>query len=591
MNTHRYIIYIVLICLLPYTMATGNKKDTCFKALEKDKQHLDKIAKQLDLYDRDNYYYTLPLHNRNYRLDSMADYKHILSNINYHCDNQLRKMKYNINAYPCIPNIYVLKAMSLYYSQQYQQAKDVYTTLLEQYTHDSNQYIAYMCQYINCTFLMGEYENASIMLDTLTAQYDSTALMHNINYLFTAADLYVEWEQWDKAVPVLQQILNTKVSYLLKTRTHFILGQVYENQKQYDLAIASFKTVTGRNVSNQNMYSYATLHQHFCQLDKEKQRQDSIEQEIYRQAHPTPTTFEPSMVESSIEHNNFENDYPYYFNDLAAMFFLEDTEDDIDDSTYIDDIDEDEYSITMLDSIFENWDSIAIHIPKTDFSTMKDTTYLPLVGADYQLPKFNPVISQFGWRRRRYHYGVDTRNQMYDSIFCLFDGVVRISKYNRSYGNVVIVRHYNGMETFYAHCSKLLVEPNDEVKAGQLIALVGSTGRSTGPHLHLETRYKGTPINPERIIDFENQKLIADTLLICKETFSLRKINDNTSSGSVSSTSGSGSRSGNASYYTVRYGDTLSSIAQRHHTSVSNIKRMNGLRSDFIREGQKLRVR
>ncbi|MBO4581060.1 MAG: peptidoglycan DD-metalloendopeptidase family protein [Bacteroidales bacterium] len=581
-------LYIIFALLLPYWLYAGNK-DTCFQALKKDRQKLQSIARQLDNYDRDNYYYTLPLHNRNYNFDSLQDWEHTLKNINYHCDNQLRKMQYNINAYPCIPNIYYLKALALFYVKDYPQAQETYATLLEKYVQDTTFYIEIMCRYINCTYLMGEYEQASFMLDTLTLQYDSSLLMNNLTYLYTATDLYLEWEQWDKAIPVLQQLLNNKIPYALKTRVWFILGQIYESQKQYDNAIEHFRTVTNRNVASLNMRSYAILHQHFCQLDKEKHYQDSIEQEIYKLNNPTPTTFEPSVVESSSEHNNFENQYPYYFNDLASMFFFEDTEEDPDDSTYWDDFEDEEMSAALLDSIFENWDSISIHIPRTDFSTMKDTLYLPLVGPGYKLPKFNSLVSKFGWRKRRYHYGVDTKNQMYDSIYCVFDGVVRIAKRNRTYGNVVIVRHYNGMETFYAHCSKLLVNPNEEVKAGDVIALVGSTGRSTGPHLHFETRYKGTPINPEFIIDFENNKLRSDTLLICKETFSLKKSSGSARTSSAGNTGTS--YSGNAAYYTVRYGDTLSSIAQKYHTSVSNIKRMNGLRSDFIREGQKLRVR
>ncbi|MBP5413228.1 MAG: peptidoglycan DD-metalloendopeptidase family protein [Bacteroidales bacterium] len=584
-NSKQYLYLLILTLLIPYCIFAGNK-DTCFQALKKDQKKLLSIVKQLDKYDQDNYYYTLPLHNRNYNFDSLQEWEHSLKNINYHCDNQLRKMQYDFNAYPCIPNIYYLKALSLFYVKDYRQAKDTYATLLQKYVQDTTFLIEIMCRYINCTYLMGEYEQASLMLDTLTCQYDSSLLMNNLPYLFTATDLYLEWEQWDKAIPVLQQLLGTPISYALKTRVWFILGQIYENQKQYDNAIEHFKIVSGRNVSSVNMRSYAILHQHFCQLDKEKHYQDSIEQEIYKLNHPTPPTFEPSIVESSSEHNNFENQYPYYFNDLASMFFFEDTEDDLDDSTYLNDIEAEEMSAALLDSIFENWDSISIHIPRTDFSTMKDTLYLPLVGPGYQLPKFNSLVSKFGWRKRRYHYGVDTKNQMYDSIYCVFDGVVRIAKRNRTYGNLVIVRHYNGMETFYAHCSKLLVNPSEEVKAGDVIALVGSTGRSTGPHLHFETRYKGTPINPEFIIDFENNKLRSDTLLICKETFSLKK-----TSGTTHTSTGNTTGSGSSTYYTVRYGDTLSSIAQKYHTSVSNIKRINGLRSDFIREGQKLRVR
>jgi murein DD-endopeptidase MepM/ murein hydrolase activator NlpD len=215
---------------------------------------------------------------------------------------------------------------------------------------------------------------------------------------------------------------------------------------------------------------------------------------------------------------------------------------------------------------------------------MTDTIFLPLIepNVNYTLPRMGSIISRFGWRRHRYHYGIDTKNAYGDSIFCIFDGVVRIAKRNRTYGNVVIVRHYNGLETFYAHCSKLLVEPNQEVKAGELIALVGSTGRSRGPHLHFETRYQGWAFNPEYMINFEEGRLISDTLMITKETFNYLR------SGS-SSVSSPPPPSG-AVYYKIRSGDTLSTIARRYRTNVNNIKRLNGLKSDFIREGQRIRV-
>jgi murein DD-endopeptidase MepM/ murein hydrolase activator NlpD len=302
-----------------------------------------------------------------------------------------------------------------------------------------------------------------------------------------------------------------------------------------------------------------------------------------------PEEFESTIVESTHDSSFLDMDYPYYFNDEAAMFFLDESiteEDDVmEDFEDENDTDAADYYLTneMLEDLIGNWDSISIHIPKTDFSTMTDTIYLPLIepDADYTLPHISSIVSRFGWRRYRYHYGVDTKNAFGDSIFTVFDGVVRIAKRNKTYGNVIIIRHFNGLETFYAHCSKLLVEPHQEVKAGDLIALVGNTGRSKGAHLHFETRYKGAAFNPEYMIDFEKGQLISDTLVITKETFNYSR------SGNSSSTTPSPS---GAVYYKIRSGDTLSSVARKYRTSVNNIKRLNGLKSDFIREGQRIRV-
>ena len=107
------------------------------------------------------------------------------------------------------------------------------------------------------------------------------------------------------------------------------------------------------------------------------------------------------------------------------------------------------------------------------------------------------VTSLYGMRKRKMHFGVDFKLTIGDTVCSVFCGKVRvIQRSDKGYGNVVVVRHYNMGETVYAHLSKILVDINQEVIAGEPIGLGGNTGRSTGPHLHFELRYKGFPINP-----------------------------------------------------------------------------------------------
>ncbi|MCH5347019.1 MAG: M23 family metallopeptidase [Muribaculaceae bacterium] len=128
--------------------------------------------------------------------------------------------------------------------------------------------------------------------------------------------------------------------------------------------------------------------------------------------------------------------------------------------------------------------------------------------SDFHLPVPGALTSPFGWRARfgRMHKGVDLNLKVGDTVRCAFSGIVRLTKYNAGgYGYYVVVRHDNGMETVYGHLSRFLVKPDQRVEAGQPLALGGNTGRSTGPHLHFETRYLGIAINPESIIDFQNR--------------------------------------------------------------------------------------
>ncbi|MCF0204853.1 MAG: M23 family metallopeptidase, partial [Muribaculaceae bacterium] len=131
------------------------------------------------------------------------------------------------------------------------------------------------------------------------------------------------------------------------------------------------------------------------------------------------------------------------------------------------------------------------------------------------------VTSNFGWRPRfgRMHRGIDLGLHMGDTIRAAFDGKVRLTKFERGgYGFYVIIRHDNGLETVYGHLSRFLVRPDQTVKAGTPIALGGSSGRSTGPHLHFETRFMGMAINPSTIFDFEEKEIVNDRFTFVKSS-------------------------------------------------------------------------
>ena len=192
------------------------------------------------------------------------------------------------------------------------------------------------------------------------------------------------------------------------------------------------------------------------------------------------------------------------------------------------------------------------------------------------------ITDVFGYRprRRRMHYGLDVKVFIGDTIRAAFDGKVRVVKNQgrRGYGKYIVIRHDNGLETVYGHLSKQIVEINQLVKAGEPIALGGNTGRSTGSHLHFETRFLGQAINPAEIIDFENGVPHQDTYVFHNVKINGRRSNIYTSS------------SDRLVYHRVKSGDTLGKIARIYGTSVNELCRLNGLKStSVLRIGQSIR--
>lgn len=251
------------------------------------------------------------------------------------------------------------------------------------------------------------------------------------------------------------------------------------------------------------------------------------------------------------------------------------------------------------DSIYQRWTSDQCYSThnKSAVLNMKDTAWLCVtdtVHDKFVMPFDGIVTSRYGWRHRRRHNGIDIDLETGDSVRAAFSGKVRYTKYTSGFGNVVIIRHHNGLETFYAHLDKLLVTPNQLVEAGDIIALGGNTGRSTGSHLHFEVRFYDHPINPEYIIDFKKKKIKDENLFVHQGLFHGSGTNHaSSSSSSKSSSSKSSTYTKNGKkYHKIRSGDSLYALALRNKTTVKSICKLNGIKSTkILKIGETLRIR
>lgn len=214
----------------------------------------------------------------------------------------------------------------------------------------------------------------------------------------------------------------------------------------------------------------------------------------------------------------------------------------------------------------------------------------------YRFPYVGRITSRYGIRHRRPHNGIDMALKVGDTICAAFDGRVRFSKAtDTGYGTLIIIRHDNGLETYHGHLSARLVEENDRVVAGQPIGLGGNSGRSTGPHLHFETRFYGQSFDPERIINFRTGELRRDYFLLKKSYFSIysKYSQDfNAESERYAADKKENELSAEKRYYKVRSGDYLGLIAKRNGTTVSAICRLNGISPNTtLQIGKVLRVK
>ena len=245
----------------------------------------------------------------------------------------------------------------------------------------------------------------------------------------------------------------------------------------------------------------------------------------------------------------------------------------------------------------EKWDSINFDPYRSDIKiqpfeiTFSDSTYTsPIDGKKV-------ITSRYGWRRGRAHQGIDIDLVTGDSVRSMFDGIVRFARYSSGYGRIVVVRHYNGLETGYAHLSEYQVKANDTVTAGDIIGIGGKSGNARGSHLHLIVSYKGNYINPEYLFDFSESNAIRnENLWVTKKWVTAQYHGSKRQTElelltSKSMAEASHKEDSRKKIHVVRSGETLSGISDKYRISLSRLCKTNSIRkTSLLKIGQKLVV-
>ena len=243
-----------------------------------------------------------------------------------------------------------------------------------------------------------------------------------------------------------------------------------------------------------------------------------------------------------------------------------------------------EQAETPAADLYEDWNNHYAHRA----TALPDTFKINLRG--FCMPTDNRVVtSNFGARWGRQHKGIDVKVYIGDTIRAAFSGKVRMVKYEAGgYGKYVVIRHGNGLETIYGHMSKHLVAEDEIVEAGQPIGLGGNTGRSTGSHLHFETRLCGVALNPALMFDFKNQDVIGDYYMFYRDTYQKESIVANRLRGvggkgkieadedtELAIAAPAATYAKDVKFHKVKRGETLASIARKRGTTIDEICRLN----------------
>ena len=254
------------------------------------------------------------------------------------------------------------------------------------------------------------------------------------------------------------------------------------------------------------------------------------------------------------------------------------------DSMLLQRIIEQEERMNPSADLYEDWNNVYAHRE----TALPDTFRIDLRG--FCMPTSSRIVtSNFGARWGRQHKGLDIKVYVGDTIRAAFSGKIRIVNYEpKGYGKYVVIRHHNGLETIYGHMSKHLIVENQDVKAGEPIGLGGNTGRSTGSHLHFETRLCGVALNPALMFDFHNQDVTGDFYNFRRSRYAaesaqatrlrgagVTRTNGDDDDSDMAVASSRSSYTPTARYHKVKKGETLQSIARKCHTTVAALCKIN----------------
>ncbi len=302
----------------------------------------------------------------------------------------------------------------------------------------------------------------------------------------------------------------------------------------------------------------------------------------YTSPNPEDVLFEDEFKDSSGTSENYQMvpvKEPNMLEDEEDTVFFDDADGDLSVVEVNEQVNMDSVWVTIA-QYYAIWDSRTINPYKIDGADFKDTVtfilYDSTAGFRWSMPMANNKMnSRFGMRKYRWHYGTDLDLEIGEPIKSVFDGIIRIVQYDaRGYGRYVVIRHYNGLETLYGHLSATNVTVGQLVKAGEVIGKGGSTGRSTGPHLHFEVRYEGNAINAESVFDFPNNTLVSRKFQLTPFHFQYLK------------------EARKVYYHSVRSGETLGSISRKYRVSITQLCKLNHITTrTVLRVGRKLRIR
>ncbi|HHT52754.1 MAG: peptidoglycan DD-metalloendopeptidase family protein [Bacteroidales bacterium] len=252
---------------------------------------------------------------------------------------------------------------------------------------------------------------------------------------------------------------------------------------------------------------------------------------------------------------------------------------------------EEPYQIPAYYLYKQLWDTLHIRSEELEVPFYHDTLRFILVDGEntpFSFPCAGKVILDYGTHKKLFHPGIDFELHENAPIVSCFDGVVRIAREYGEYGKVVVIRHYNGLETVYARLGHIDVFPGQIIKGGNLIGTVGRTHPDQNPILHFEVRFFNRFLNPHRMINLDTRTLQSNRMVVTPLDFLEVPIIYPEETQQSTTTSGTKK----PIYHTVKQGDTLYRIARQYNTTPEKLIQLNNLKGDGsnIQSGQKIRV-